>query len=169
MCLRGLLVVTVASLLVRAVPSAHAQSSWDRYKPGSLNAIISRHVGSIDTTRGDIPAFVVSAQTFPTRTTLVFGGQVRPIPPDDLRVLVMWARSAQVDTNRVKEYQEEWLFLEDTVAHWLPVQPGTAASMRSVVSSGDSVQVWVQWFGAITRARRTTWVFPVMQAESSQR
>jgi hypothetical protein len=155
------------AVLIMARPTpAEAQGSWDRYAPGSLTAIIQRHIASIDTTSGAVPSFIVSAQTFPTRATLIFGGKTRPIPDDDRRVLVMWARGAQIDTTRVYEYREEWLFLEGSAEHWLPVQEETAESMKGAIAAGDSVTVWAQWFGAVTRSKVTTWVFPVMKAES---
>lgn len=158
----------LAAILL-ATPSLplSAQSGWDRYAPGSLDAIIQRHIASIDTSRGDVPSFVVSHQTLPTRATLIFEGGRRPIPPDDLRVLVMWARGFGIDTARIyRDYLEEWLFREGAIQHWLPVQAVTAESMTPVLMKGDSVTLWVQWFGAITRAKRTTWVFPVMRAQS---
>ena len=78
----------------------------------------------------------------------------------------MWARSVGIDTTRLDSYQEDWLFREGTLELWLPVQAETAASMREDVHSGDSLDVWVQWFGAVRRDNKTMWVFPVMKAES---
>jgi hypothetical protein len=82
----------------------------------------------------------------------------------------MWARGFGIDTARIhRDYLEEWLFREGAFQHWLPVQAVTAESMAPVLMKGDSVTLWVQWFGAVTRAKHTTWVFPVMRAETFRR
>ena len=105
--MRAAAALFLALVITAPLTPAEAQGSWDRYAPGSLSAIIQRHIASVDTTRGDAPSFIVTMQTFPTRATLIFGGKTRPIPDDDRRVLVMWARGARVDTARVYEYREE--------------------------------------------------------------
>jgi hypothetical protein len=158
------IVATVVFMATARV--AIAQSGWERYAPGKLTSIIDRHRAEIDTSKRNARSFVVSTVGFPTKATLIFAGQTRPIPADHWRLLVMWARGVGIDTTRLAFYREEWLFREDTVEHWLPLQQETAESMRTVVAKGDTVTVWAQWFGAVTRGGRTTWLFPVMRAET---
>ena len=153
-------------LLLALASGASAQSGWDRYQPGSMQAIIARESPVIEQDTLAAPRFFVTAQTFPRYSTVIFLGKVRPIAADHRQILTMWARSVRMDTTRVLEYEEEWLVREDTLQLWLPVQAATASSMRGVVKSGDSLTVWVQWFGGVRRNNRTSWVFPVMRTQS---
>jgi len=155
--------LAVLVLLLPPVARVGAQSSWDRYQPRTLASIIAQHQDLVDTTRRSALSFSVTAQTFPTRTDVVFTGQTRPIPADHRTVLRGWARMMGIDTTRVDDYEEEWEFAEDALILWMPVQAETAASMRSSVRAGAKLTVWAQWFGTATRDGQTNWVFPVMR------
>ena len=137
---------------------------WDRYRPGTLQAIVERESLGL----GSADGYYLAGDPSPTRATLIFVGQVRPIR-EDVKQLMDRSMLLQRYEGRRPAYDEEWLFREGQTNYWLPVQAMTAESMREVVKPGDPVTVWVQYWGAILSGGRKTWVFPMFKTVSYDR
>jgi hypothetical protein len=137
---------------------------WDRYRPGTLQAIVER----VSPGLGSADGYYLAGDSSPTRATLNFVGQVRPIR-EDVKQLMDRSLLLQRYEGRRPAYDEEWLFREGQTNYWLPVQAMTAESMREVVKPGDPVTVWVQYWGAILSGGRKTWVFPMFKTVSYDR
>ena len=137
---------------------------WDRYRPGTLQAIVERESLGL----GSADGHYLGGDPSPTRATLIFVGQVRPIR-EDVKQLMEFSMMLQQHEGRRPAYDEEWLFREGQTNYWLPVQAMTAESMREVVKPGDPVTVWVQYWGAILSGGRKTWVFPMFKTVSYDR
>jgi hypothetical protein len=158
--------LVIATLLCATTQLAAAQGSGDGYRPGTLTSVVERHRSSVDTINGARQNFVISAETFPTRATLIFAGSVRPIADGNRELMMNWAKTMRLDTTLAMAFREEWLFREGKAEYWLPFQTETAESMRLAVQAGDSVTVWARFFGAVRSGNRTSWVFPVMRSQS---
>src|SRR2546426_4895606 len=63
---------------------AAAQTSWDRYKPGTLSAVMEQHDSSIRGSVARLPSWVVTGNQFPTLARVTYRGDSRPV--DSIRV-----------------------------------------------------------------------------------
>jgi hypothetical protein len=71
--------------------------------------------------------------------------------------------------NRREEYvrlfDTEFLFTENLVEYWLPVQSPLIQHLQEVLRKGDDVTLYVAWVGAIKESSRLDWVFFVNEFE----
>src|SRR5947208_13783182 len=77
-------------LLVGApIDIGRAQSTWDRYKPGTIRGVIQQNDPSIRANSpGKLPSWVVTGNQFPTLARAVYRGDSRPLdstPPQLVR------------------------------------------------------------------------------------
>ena len=151
---------------------AEEDARWESFKPGTIRDIVEEE-RAYNARMGqgnavpDGPVFSLSAWTRPTRATLIFMGKTRPISPTVAELIRRWVQMFGDDPDRVP-FGEEWLFREGQTNHWLPVQQGTANSMRPVVKKGDAVTVLFRYAGSYREGGRESWVFPVMQTYSHE-
>jgi hypothetical protein len=142
-----------------------AQSSWDRYKPGTLAAIIDGHDSTIRATWRGRPSSYFSGNDFPTIARVVYVGSSRPIDPNRLDVLRGWGKMRS-DTSIVQEVHREYLFEEGKHRMWLMVQDTVASFFPRELHPGQSVNVYVSWLGAYYEGRDITWAFIVNEFEA---
>ena len=154
------------TLAVSAVPVA-AQSSWDRYKPGSIGAIIVQEREGVLTQfkLGQGHHTVISAASFPTRATVEFLDSSRATPPERTAVLAAWAKSLHITIDIHAALTTELLFREDSLQLWLPVQQVLVPSFRNELKRGDLVTLFVGYIGAEGQGSIIDWVFVVNEFE----
>ena len=139
---------------------AAAQSSWDRYQPGTLQAIIQLHDSSVRAIGvSNRPNWVVSAKDFATRARVVFGDKSRPTDSLRTQVIRFWLRSAQLDTANVQSFAREYLFREGGQELWIPVQNQVAAFFPKELRQGQVITVYALWLGAHYAGGDITWAF----------
>jgi len=139
------------------------QSTWDRYKPGSLAAIIVRERDGVLTQFKEAPGHhtVISAEAYPTRAEVQFLGSSRATSPERLKVLEMWAKSLGIQVDARKLFATELLFREDTLTLWLPVQAVLLPHFRRELTRGDRATLLVGWVGADGELTSIDWLFVV--------
>src|ERR1041385_5234620 len=148
---RAALVVAVASGLCNR---AAAQSTWDRYKPGSLSAVmtdadstIRASIRSADSAiRADAekkPSEHFLGTQYPTLATVVYLGRSRPVDPNRLELISAWGRSYLRDSTLAKDFHREYLFQEGKDLLWLPVQDTVATFFPKELRQGQQVNLFV--------------------------
>jgi len=154
------------TLAVSAVPVA-AQSSWDRYKPGSVGAIIAQEREGVLTQfkLGRGHHTVISGASFPTRTTVEFLDSSRATPSERIAVLEAWTKSLHVNVDVRSALTTELLFREDSLLLWLPVQEVLVPSFRNELKRGDLVTLFLGYVGAEGQGSVIDWVFIVNEFE----
>lgn len=159
---RRLAVGFVIALLAGAqLHSLCAQSSWDRYKPGTLAAIVDAHDSTIRATWKGTPSRYLSANDFPTIAKVVYLGSSRPIDAHRLDLLRAWGKMRMRDTSIVQDFHREYLFQEGKRQMWLMVQDTVASFFPRELNPGQSVNVYVSWLGAYYDGREIIWAFIV--------
>jgi hypothetical protein len=148
-----------AELEARGGEASEDDAGWESFKPGTIREIVELEGQNLSTD------FTLSGWTFPTRATLRFEGETRPISPPIAQLIAYWLGMLGEDAGRL-QFDEEWLFREGQTNYWLPVQPVTADSMRPVVKKGDIVTVYFRYAGVYKAGGRENWVFPVMKTVS---
>nr|NIM50781.1 hypothetical protein [Gemmatimonadales bacterium]NIN11956.1 hypothetical protein [Gemmatimonadales bacterium]NIR03245.1 hypothetical protein [Gemmatimonadales bacterium]NIS66931.1 hypothetical protein [Gemmatimonadales bacterium] len=124
--------------------SAHAQSSWCRYKERRLQEIVEQHVEHMQGSDG--PSF--TADRFPSRVRVIYTGKRRPIPTARRDFIKSYFTQFVRQPQYAELFDDELLFLEGTVQHWLPVQRELVPKLMAEASAGGFVELFAVWLGA---------------------
>ena len=153
--------------LALSVAPLAAQSSWDRYKPGSVGAIMAQEREGVLTQFSLGPGHhtVISGASFPTRATVEFLDSSRATPPGRIAVLEAWAKSLHINVDVHSLLTTELLFREDSLRLWLPVQAVLVPSFRTELGRSDFVTLFVGYVGAEGQGSAIDWVFVVNEFE----
>jgi hypothetical protein len=148
-------------------PSYDDSLVWERYKPGSLGAIIRQQT---PIWLSNVPAkgttFAIGGQ-YPTRARVVFLGETRPLPSTRTQFIGGWVRSQlRMDSASVLAlYKREVLVREGKRRFWLPVQEQAWANEKELWARNRPIIVLVQLVGVRVVDRIPDWVFLVMTVE----
>jgi len=139
-----------------------AQSSWCAYKPGTLRAVIDEHQSSLAANlapghRNDI----ISADTRPTRATVMYVGEIRPLRSTDSSFLDGYFLRVVRDTAFRTLFHREVLFVEGSDTLWLPTQDSLIADLQGEVRPGGAVTLFARWLAARQDGPSTRWLFTV--------
>jgi hypothetical protein len=155
---------TFVGALVLGAPTAtaYAQINWGRYKPATIAAVMQLHDSTI---RADYvpnhPGLIVSGDDFATLTRVVYRGESRPLNPRRVDIVKEWGLTFRRDSTIVKNFHREYLFQEGKQLLWLPVQDAVASYFASELHPGQTVALYVVWFGAYYAGEDITWTFIV--------
>src|SRR5256884_8035973 len=89
------LALFLGPILVGApIHMGQAQSTWDRYKPGTIRGVIQQNDSSIRANSpGKLPSWVVTGNQFPTLARVVYRGDSRPVDPIRAETFRRWGGS----------------------------------------------------------------------------
>ncbi len=139
------------------------QSTWDRYKPGSIAAVIQHErdgvLAQFKLASGHHT--VISANPFPTRATVQFLDSSRATSPERLAVLEAWTKSLRINIDPRSSLATELLFREDSLEFWLPVQSVLIPSFHDELRPGDVATLFVGYVGAEGQGTAVDWVLVV--------
>ena len=168
----ALSVLSWLSLGGACIRSLQAQSTWDAYRPGTINQIIQRKDSSIRATPpNELPSWEMPGNQFPTRAIVRYRGDSRPIDPIRREIIRNWTFSFLHDSSIARLYSREYLFQEGEQELWLPVQDKVASFFPRELHQGQAVTLYVVWLGAYYAGRDITWAFAVNEfsADSTAR
>ena len=173
---RAALLITLAS---GSSQGALAQSTWDRYQPGTLSDVVRdadsavrtsiREVdatshGSVDNTK---PSVHFLATQYPTLAALVYTGHSRPITQIRREMISDWGRSFMRDSAMAADFHREYLFREGNTAFWLAVQDTVATFFPKELHPGQQANLFVMLLAGYYDAGKITWAFIVTEFNSS--
>ncbi len=140
---RNLVVLMLALLLFTPYVTAQEKPEdvWARYTPGTLARVVKAHPGtSAARSKG------VGTDWEPVRARVIYTGTSRPIATGKQRLI-----SASMATNGTPQFANrfptEWLFIENGVEFWLPVQDVLIPYFSKELHKGDSVELFVELIG----------------------
>ncbi len=143
---------------------AAAQTNWDRYKPGTLSAVMEQHDSSIRASSvGRRPSWVVTGNQFPTLARVNYRGDSRPVDSIRVEVVRRWGVSFLRDSSIARAFHREYLFQEGKRSLWLPVQDTVASYLARELKPGQDVTLYVLWLGAYYAGKDITWAFIVTE------
>jgi hypothetical protein len=164
-------------LLSLPLDAAGGQSHWDRYKVGTLTAII-RAQGPIILANESLvptksspkhPGYHYSGDDYPTRAVVVYKGDSRPIDPNRREILRRWGLALRRDTTVADNFTREYLFQEGDQALWLPVQDTVASYFPKELKPGQVVTLYAMFVGAYYAGKEITWTFIVNEFDAQAR
>jgi len=160
--IKSLYCVLTQLCLVSAFSRLGAQSTFDAYRPGTINQTIQLRDSSIRATPANqLPTWIMPGNQFPTRAVVTYIGDSRPIDSIRREIIRRWALSFLRDSSTAGLYSREYLFKEGSTTFWLPVQDRVASFFPRELEPGRAVTLYVAWLGAHYAGRDITWAFVV--------
>ncbi len=161
--------LVLALALGTVVPSsARSQSSWDRYKPGTLRTIVAEHDTEVGTACDTVrPCTMISAKDFATATHVTFLGEWQPLSPETIKHITTWAKTFRIDTAVAASFAQELLVREDSLEYWLPMQRVLVDAFKSEVPTGHGATLLAIFTGGyVERNEPPRWVFLVNEFQA---
>lgn len=170
--LRALSTAVATAVVLVALPTSatQAQSSWERYKPGTLAAAIrdgdstirnavteKRASGIID----DRPSQHFMGDYYSIRANVTFRGESRPIDSVRRGLIAEWGLTYMRDSSIASDFHREYLFQEGEQLLWLPVQDRVASFFPKELRPGQRLSIYAMLLGGYYDKGRITWAFIV--------
>jgi hypothetical protein len=166
--------VTILMLLsALSAGKSFGQSSWDRYKPGTLAAVMREGDSTIraalretdSVTRGTSgdkkPSEHFLGYDYPTLATVVYKGDSRQVDPIRRGLIAAWGLTYRRDSSIVADFNREYLFQEGDKLLWLPVQDRVASFFPKELRPGQRVRLYTMLLGGYYADGGITWAFIV--------
>jgi hypothetical protein len=158
----------VAILLIGPpVRTIGAQSTWDRYTPGTLTAVIRESEADIRSALATVPnpdkrpSEHFLGDDHATVATAIYMGESRPIDPIRSELIAAWGRSRMRDSSMAASFHREYRFQEGDRVLWLPVQDRVAGFFPKELRAGQQVKLYVMLLGGYYARGEITWAFIV--------
>lgn len=114
------------------------EGTWARYQPGTLREVEREFTpskpGGVGTT----------ATGLPIKVTVIYGGQSRSMSEANRDAIANFAGPKQ---NIIDLFTQEFLFIENGVEYWLPLQKQMIPFVDQELAKGDRVQLLTLWVG----------------------
>src|SRR3989442_15447907 len=161
----GALALFLGLLLVGApIDIGQAQSTWGRYKPGTIRGVIQENDSSIRAnSSGKLPSLVVTGNQFPTLAHVTYRGDSRPVDSIRAEIVRRWGVSFLRDASIARAFHREYLFQEGQRSLWLPVQDTVASYFARELKPGEDGTLYVLWLGAYYAGHDITRAFIVTE------
>jgi len=165
--------VTILMLLsALSAGKSPAQSSWARYKPGTLAAVMNdgdstiraalRETASVTRDAGEKkPSQHFLGYDYPTVAAVIYKGDSRPVDPVRRRLIADWGLTYRRDSSIVADFNREYLFQEGDKLLWLPVQDRVASFFSKELRPGQRVNLYTMLLGGYYAEGAITWAFIV--------
>ncbi|MDX6710135.1 MAG: hypothetical protein QOH96_1151, partial [Blastocatellia bacterium] len=133
---------------------------YEDYVPRTIRQIIQEHSDLKILSKNNL-SMLLTGDTFSSRVKAVYTGQSRKISPEKKQHLDMLVTSFNVDQKIIDQYGTEFLFLEGTTEHWLPVQARLIPMFGKELKKGEQVTLYTEWVGAKKIGGKWEWIFMV--------
>lgn len=180
--------ITAALAIILCARNSGAQSTWDRYQPGTLSAVIRDADSTIRSAKREVDSAMranrkVDSATqasmdskpsehflptqYPTLAALIYTGKSQPIDPIRRGLISAWGRSFMRDSTMAEDFHREYLFREGKTLFWLPVQDTVASFFPKELHPGQQVNLYVMLLAGYYDAGKMTWGFIVNEFNAS--
>jgi hypothetical protein len=159
------------------VVQAFAQSSWDAYKPRTLKEITTtiaeksiKNPDVLITAPKNESTIILSYNSYQSQVKAIYTGESRKISGQRKEVISAWLKTLNKPKEYLDLFEDEYLFTENSVEYWLPVQKQVASYFREELKKGDMVTLLVAWLGVRKEKENLDNIFVVneFEAEKSQ-
>lgn len=141
-----LLAVLLSVLFLTSIGalSQEQDDPWSKYVPRQLGDVVKAN-NTADMQQQPGVAIVTGSITIKART--VYVRRSRPIPEDKRSLIKLWMQSNRYSEEVFEMFVEEFLFSEDGVEYWLPVQSVLIPHLKSELRKGERVDLFTAWIG----------------------
>lgn len=95
------------------------------------------------------------------RVQAIYTGQHRPIDAQAIAFYRRYEKAHGVEDSIAEHYREVFLFQENGIDYWLPVQDQVAAYFPKELKPGEPVELYLLVTGGYLRTDGWAWIFPV--------
>lgn len=152
-----------------------AQSNWDAYEPRTFKEIIStiaeKSIKNPDVhIRDDKKGFSIflSYNSFQSRIKGIYTASSRKVSDKRREVISIWLKTLGKPKELLDLFEDEYLFTEDKVEYWLPVQNKVASYFGKELKKSDTVTLFVVWLGARKESKSVDYVFLMNEFEAPE-
>jgi len=143
---------------------------WAKYQHRTIQSIIDVHYGSAldtdPTLAGAHKNVLLSSDSFPSRTTLVFLGKSRPLQGERAELMSQWGKMMGRTEDLAALFSTEMLFREGSNEFWLPVQRPLLDPLLKEVGIGRPFSACVIWMGGVRTEGQWDWLFAMNEFDS---
>jgi hypothetical protein len=153
---------------------AFSQSNWDAYKPRTLKEITTIAEKSLKNPDVKITdekrdsTVILSYNSYQSRVKAVYTGSWRKISEPRKEVISMWLKTAGKPKEYLDLFENEYLFTENKVEYWLPVQKQVATFFVEELKKGDAVTLLVAWLGIRKEKESLDYIFLMNEFETEE-
>jgi hypothetical protein len=108
----------------------------------------------------------LSAESFPSKVTLVYLGKSRPLEGRRAELVEGWKKMLKITDDVVSVFGTEMLFKEGDREFWIAVQKPLIESMTREIAVGKPFTAYVIWMGAIKSEKHWEWLFAMNAFDS---
>jgi hypothetical protein len=168
---RKLFVIALTTLLpIICLPQQGDQSKWDKYQPRTIQSIIHAHqtflIESDSTAPNKDKQVVLTAESFPSRVTLVFLGKSRPLHDKRAELVEDWRKMLKISDDLANVFGTEMLFQEGDKEYWIAVQKPLLDPLPKEVAIGRPFVAYIIWMGAIKDGDHWEWLFAMNEFDA---
>lgn len=120
----------------------HGQSNWERYEPRTLKQIVR---ANYDPDMGNGDHF--STKEFASIVVVTYTGLSRRIPLGKKKLILALKNVHGSSNEYLSQFEQEYLFVEDSVEYWIPVQTALVPGLNEDVRKGERIKLYVIWAG----------------------
>lgn len=150
-------------------------SSWDLYEPRTLkeitNTIAAKSLKNPDVLIRDDKkdvSIILSYNSFQSRVKASYTGTSRKVSDQRKEVISLWLKTLGKPKEILYLFENEYLFTEDKVEYWLPVQKQVASYFTKELKNSDTVSLFIVWLGARKDAKSVDYVFLTNEFEAEE-
>jgi hypothetical protein len=162
-------------LFILLAGQAFSQSNWDAYKPRTLKEITTtiaeKSLKNPDVAIKDEKkevTVILSYNSYQSRVKAVYTGSWRKISEARKEVISMWLKTVGKPKEYLDLFENEYLFTENKVEYWLPVQKQVAAYFGEELKKGDAVTLFVAWLGMRKEKESLDYIFLMNEFEAEE-
>ncbi len=152
---------------------ASAQTGWDLYEPRTLRELTETIAPNslkdpdvvIKNDAKDI-SIILSYNSFQSRVKVIYTGTSRKVSDERKELISIWLKTMGKPKELLDLFENEYLFTEDKIEYWLPVQKQVASFFDDELKKGDTVTLFISWLGARKDAKNVDHVFLTNEFEA---
>lgn len=152
-----------------------AQINLDSYEPRTLKEITTIIAGNslknpdvlIRNEKQDV-SIILSYNSFQSSAKVIYTGISRKTSNQRKEVISNWLKTYNKPKEFLDLFENEYLFTEDKVEYWLPVQNRVASYFSQELKKGDKVTVFVMWLGLRKEAKSVDYIFLMNEFEAKE-
>jgi hypothetical protein len=153
------LLASLVALVVITCTFAPSEDHWEKYQRRTLRSVVDSHHDDIERLNSDKKAMLLTGDSFPSQTELLYLGESRPLPDKQSLLFEFWRKMFKDQAPTPEEFSSEMLFQEGTERRWIAVQKPLIDPLTKEVQKGQRLNAYVIWIGAIKDGEDWEWLF----------
>jgi len=138
------LTLTLIAFATCGFAQQQEEDQWAKYVPGKLIDVIKANTSRNMQHEQGVDIAVGSA---PVKARVAYSGKSRRIPDDKRSLIKLWMQSNKYSEETFQMFTEEFLFTEDGVEYWLPVQSVLIPHFKKEMREGEPLDLFAVWIG----------------------